>query len=154
MRDVLREIAALKRRVARLEAQDKFEFEPWTGWTPELYGTTTAGTITYSTQIGFYLLLDAVVFVYGLLSVSTIPVAPTGNLRIRTLPYAAVNAQPLSYSGRSNLSAGYTYFQCRTGTGLTDVILQQAGDDLNQAFPAANLNTSFDIQFTGFYRIT
>jgi len=156
MSDVLREIAALKRRVARLEAQDKFEFEPWTAWTPELYGSTTDGTITYTNQVGFYFELDGLVMIYLRLQVSTIPVAPTGVLRIRTLPYTtpnSVNNPPIYFSGRVNLSAGYLTLAGNFPANNTYISLVEYGDDVSQALPAGNLNTNAYFRISAFYRI-
>lgn len=152
---LLQRIARLEDKVSRLVSRDTADVTEWTAWTPELYGTTIAGTITYLQQIGFYAVVNDIVMVYGRINVNTITVAPTGNLRIRTLPFAppnTVNNPHIPVFGRANLSAGYTAIGGNVRANIAEIDLTQSGDDLLQNYPAANLTTSFDIRFQGFYR--
>jgi len=152
---LLQRIARLEDKVSRLVSRDTADVTEWTSWTPELYGTTIAGTITYLQQIGFYAVVNDIVFIYGRINVNTITVAPTGNLRIRTLPFAppnTVNNPNIPIFGRANLSVGYTAIGGNVRANIAEIDLTQSGDDLLQAYPAANLTASFDIRFQGFYR--
>ena len=155
IQQLLRRISALEQRLDRLVSNDTADVTEWTSWTPELYGSTTAGTITYLQQIGFYAVVNDIVMIYGRINVNTITVAPTGNLRIRTLPYAppnTVNNPHIPVFGRANLSAGYTAIGGNLRANIAEIDLTQSGDDLLQNYPAANLTTSFDVRFQGFYR--
>ena len=155
IQQLLRRISALEQRLDRLVSNDTADVTEWTAWTPELYGSTTAGTITYLQQIGFYSVVNDIVFIYGRINVNTITVAPTGNLRIRTLPFAppnTINNPHIPIFGRANLSAGYTAIGGNVRANIAEIDLTQSGDDLLQNYPAANLTTSFDIRFQGYYR--
>lgn len=155
IKQLMKDMLDVKRRLARLEAQDSSENETWTAWTPELFGTTTAGTITYSQQVGFYFRLDDMVFVYGRLVVSALTVAPTGNLRIRTLPYGlpnSLNNPPLFIQSNCNLTAGYSVLIGNFPAVDAEIVLTEMGDDVLQSYPAANLAVNDSIRFSGFYR--
>ena len=154
MQQLLRRISALEQRLDRLVSNDTADIIEWTAWTPELYGTSVAGTITYTTQDGWYAVVNDIVFVFGQINVNTITVAPTGSLRIRTLPYSSSGITAMNIMGRANLSASYTRLGARTGTGSDFLIMTEMGDDLNQNYPAGNLNTNFSVQFSGFYQTT
>lgn len=152
---LLQRIARLEDKISRLVSRDTADVTEWTSWTPELYGSTTAGTITYTTQFGSYAVVNDIVFIIGRITVNTITVAPTGNLRIRTLPLAPpniINNPNIPMFGRANLSAGYTAIGGNLRANIAEIDLTQTGDELLQAYPAANLTTSFDVRFEGFYR--
>jgi len=154
MQQLLRRISALEQRLDRLVSNDTADIIEWTAWTPELYGTSVAGTITYTTQDGWYAVVNDIVFVFGQINVNTITVAPTGSLRIRTLPYSSTEVTAMNIMGRANLSTSYTRLGARTGAGADFLIMTEMGDDLNQNYPAGNLNTNFSVQFSGFYQTT
>lgn len=156
IKQLMKDMLDVKRRLARLEANDSFEFEPWTAWTPELYGGSTPGTITYTQQEGYYMLIDAMVFVYGRLVVNAVTVGPTGGLRIRTLPYtpsASANNPPVYIQARLNLSAGYSWVTGNIPNALTFIVVTENGDNTQQNFPSASLAAGDDVRFAGFYRI-
>ena len=156
IKQLMKDMLDVKRRLARLEANDSFDVEEWTAWTPELFGTTVAGTLTYgAAQNAFYMRIDDMVFIYGRVVVDTIVVAPTGNLRMRTLPFdtpvSAINP-PLLFQTNADLSAGYSHLIGNFPQGGTDIILTQAGDNVLQNYPAANLAAGDTFRFSGFYR--
>ena len=155
MSDVLKEIAALKRRVARLEAQDKFEFDPWTAWTPELQGSTTSGVFTYTQQTAFYLRIENMVLIYGRIVINAITTPAAGNLRIVGLPYPTpntVNNPPAQFQSNANLSAGYSQIVGAFGINASRIDITETGDDVLQNYPAASLAASDQFRFSGFYR--
>jgi len=85
--------AELERRVRALESQiaglrsagrPRYVFETYT---PTYRGTGTAGTVTYSQQIGRYARLNAVAIVWGRIAWTNVTGTPTGN-GIITLPFA------------------------------------------------------------------
>ena len=155
IKQLMKDMLDVKKRLARLEANDSFDVEEWTAWTPELYGTTTDGTLTYSTQNAFYLRIDDMVFIYGRVVVSGITVAPTGNLRIRTLPYSSPNSAinpPVLIQSNADLSAGYSHLIGNFDQGGDTIVLTQAGDNVLQNYPAANLAAGDTFRFSAFYR--
>ena len=58
-------------------------------WTPVIEGTTTAGTATYTTQIGRYTKIGNRVFVSFFVNYNSH--TGTGNMKVTGLPFAAVN---------------------------------------------------------------
>ncbi len=155
IKQLMKDMLDVKRRLARLEANDTFANEGWTAWTPELYGTTIAGTITYTQQFGNYFRIDDMVFIIGRLVVSAITVAPTGSLRIRTLPYALpniVNNPPVLIQSNVNLTAGYSVLTGNFPAADAEIVLTEMGDDVLQNYPAANLAANDSIRFSAFYR--
>lgn len=58
-------------------------------WTPTLYGTTTAGTTTYTTQTGNYEKIGGLVYVSFVLAWTNL--TGTGNARIGGLPFTAAS---------------------------------------------------------------
>lgn len=156
IKQLMKDVLDVRRRLARLEANDTFEFTTFTAWTPELYGAATPGTITYTTQEGYYLVVDAMVFVHGRLVVNAVTVGPTGGLRIRTLPYttfASAANPPLYIQARVNLSAGYSHLSGNFPNALDFIVLTENGDNVQQNFPSPSLAAGDDIRFAGFYRM-
>lgn len=155
VRQLLARITRLEDQVSRLVSRELLDVEEWTAWTPELYGSTTAGTITYTQQAGFYFRIDNMVFVYGRLQVNALTVAPTGNLRIRTLPYApltSANNPPVTVQSNCNLTAGYSVLTGNLLNSVAEISLTEMGDDVLQNYPAGNLAANDTIRFSGFYR--
>lgn len=61
-------------------------------WTPAFGGTTTDGTLTHNLQEGQYVRVGALVVVTYRVRVSAVTSAPTGNLTVTGLPFAADSA--------------------------------------------------------------
>lgn len=153
IQSMMKDILDLRKRVARLEANDVSEIVTWTAWTPELIGATTGGTITYTTQSGYYSVINDMVVVYGLIVVNAIIVQPAGGLRIRTLPYTSEdNQSPVIVQSNVDLTAGYATLNGNFPTGLTFITLTENGDNVQQNYPGANLTAGKTIRFGGFYR--
>jgi hypothetical protein len=57
-------------------------------YAPNFSGVTTPGTITYTSQMGYYIVIEKICTVWGMIMVNAISAAPTGNL-IVTLPFAS-----------------------------------------------------------------
>lgn len=149
---LLRRITTLERRIDQLTARDTPTVTQWAAWTPRLGGSSTDGTISYTTQTGQYLQINDTVFVIGSIDVSTITTLPTGTLYLRDIPAGPIGIAALNVMGRANLSASYTRLGLRTPAAGSFFIFTEMGDDLNQNYSSANLNTNFSIQFSGFYR--
>jgi hypothetical protein len=137
--DLTRRMLILEQRVARLQA---LEYRPLTGtWTPSFGGTTTNGTVNYSgDRIGTYIRIGSwVIASCNRLIVSTVPVAPTGNLIVLGLPFTA-----RALTGSSWLTAAGQYTLDLTA-GCIDlslrVIEQNAYADFVQSFDNASATT-------------
>lgn len=155
IQQLLTRITRIEDQISRLVSREFPTVENWTAWTPELYGSTGDGTITYTQQVGFYSRIDNLVFVYGRLVVNALTVAPTGVMRIRTLPFTVpntVNNPPVTVQSNCNLTAGYSVLTGNFPAGRDDIDLTEMGDDVLQNYPAANLAAGDSIRFSGFYR--
>lgn len=75
-------------------------------WTPALAGADTAGTFTYTTQLGRYTRIGRLCFIEARIVISAIGTPPVGNTNITGSPYTSVNVaitQPISI-GRSKFN--------------------------------------------------
>ncbi len=131
-REVLQRIKALEQRAQSLNIIERPDS---TGvWTPAFVGTTTAGTFTYTVQIGYYTRIGNVVNVWGNIALSAIPVAPTGNVVITGLPFTAQNTANLfgmigfSYIHNFNYTAAAISLQARVAPGLTFIYPSESFD--------------------------
>lgn len=128
-------------------------------WTPSIAGLTTAGTQTYTTQVGRYVRIGRLVYVTGSIVLAT-TTGMVGGVAITGLPFAAVTAtglqQPAVIGQVSgvDLSAGYTVLTGVVVSGDTNIQLAQNGDNVAQlALPAAAVGGTAAINFTMSYLI-
>ena len=156
IKQLMKDMLDVKRRLARLEAADSFANESWTAWTPTLVGSTTAGTYTYSTRAGLYLRIDDLVFVQCSIAISGITVAGTGNARITGLPYTSTadNTTVMATSANVNLTAGYSRLTAFISTTDLFMGLFEEGDDVRQVYGVAGIAVNDAINASGFYRAT
>jgi len=107
-------------------------------WTPTLVGSTTAGTFTYSVQVGDWTRVGNTCFVRGTVRITAIGVAPAGNLQITGLPFTSV---AIGSSGRSGggawmywqgitLPAGYTQLLWVVVPGVTLINISRGGSNV------------------------
>ena len=83
-------------------------FVDWTSWTPTLTGATTAGTTTYTNQVGYYTRIGNIVFIHYVLSITA--ATGTGNLTIGGLPFTASSSSLSGTIGAVRVEgASYTY---------------------------------------------
>lgn len=81
-----RQIQGLQNTLEVLRKSDAVLYATGT-WTPTLIGLTIAGTFTYAaTTAGNYTRLGNTVLLRGRINITTVTVAPTGNLTIQGLP--------------------------------------------------------------------
>ena len=74
-------------------------------WTPVVYGTTTAGTCTYGSQLGRYIKIGKMVTISCAISYTSH--TGTGSIGISGLPYVSINVSPyesVTVVGDGNLS--------------------------------------------------
>lgn len=155
IQQLLTRITRLEDQVSRLVSRESPDSEEWTVWTPEFFGSTTSGVFTYTQQSGQYFRIDNLVLIIGRLLINTITTPASGSLRISGLPYPAPNSlnnPPVMFNSNLNLSAGYTHLTGQFGVNIAQITVQEAGDDVNQNYPAGSLAASDSIRFSGFYR--
>jgi len=125
-------------------------------WTPELFGTSGAGSIGYGVQIGNYIKLGRQVFAYFQITTTSIA-AMTGNVRIKNLPFSAAfdgHASIGAYNGVT-FDAGYTQMTAIVPSGGTQIELIEDGSNKNSAdIPAANVASVMLIRGVAVYEAT
>jgi hypothetical protein len=135
---------------------------------PTLVGSGTAGTFTYSagnetlvewTRIGNRLYYN------GRVRITTITVAPTGNMTINGWPYAGVANASMAVAGGGammvwvgiTLPAGYTTVACQMNNGVSTLFLvRQGSNNANGIVQGAEIvlvGGVLDFRFAGQYRI-
>jgi hypothetical protein len=121
-------------QVASTDPNTLDDYEEGT-WTPTVLGSTTAGTATYSTQVGTYTRIGRKVTLLGTLGYSA--GTGTGNLNIGGLPFVTANITS-NFTIGSCLLANIT-----TATGQT-VTVQSANSSVVelQTFPPGGGTTS------------
>lgn len=151
-------ILSLERKLQDL--QSRARGIAWGVWTPAFFGDGgTPGTFTYTAQVGRYTRLGNLCILQGIVAISAITVAPTGNMRIANLPLtinSVINGGVyFTYIGGFNYTAGATeLLGAAVVTGNT-ISLYEAFDNAGAvAVPAANFtNPTCNLQFTGFYLV-
>jgi hypothetical protein len=122
-------------------------YEPGT-FTPVLKGGTTAGTFTYTTQLGRYTRIGRMVYIDVNVTVTGASVAPAGNLYI-TLPKTAISdANKLSQAAAitNNLTiTGQAFVQTQSGSVNAAVLAVNNG---TTTAVSASSDTSFTLQFS------
>jgi len=121
-----------------------------TTWTPVLRGSSTAGTQSYTTQVGRYIRIGPFVIAWFVLVMSLKDAATAGSMQIGGLPLASINVSGLTFSSVISdhavidLTANYTQLGIGVDTNASTATLLQSGD--NQAVStvqaAAISNTS------------
>ena len=104
-------------------------------WTPTVGGSTTNGTIAYTTQTGTWKRVGPLVFASFTILTSSVSAAPTGNLQVQGLPTAARNSNPngaviVTYCNITTLLRGYVpaggtacQFADSSGTLITGAVM-------------------------------
>lgn len=129
-------------------------------WTPVLFGVTTAGTFTYSTQTGRFAQIGNTVCANGGVVVTAVSVTAGGNMRVSGLPFAAANIgasiSPMAMGQVGNivLPSGYSQFTGVVVTGTSQIALQTSGNNItNRSVVAGDIQTNSQIFFGGCYYI-
>jgi hypothetical protein len=120
-------------------------------WTPVLVGSTTAGTHTYTTQVGSYVKFANMVTVrfWMVIPSANFDVNMAGNVRIQGLPFPCAAGQAgksreLIEMSKVNLGTNYTYPFAGIGAGLNYIEMYKGGNGVSVNY----LNTS-EIDKTG-----
>jgi peptidoglycan/xylan/chitin deacetylase (PgdA/CDA1 family) len=132
-------------------------------WTPTLVGSTTAGTNTYTTQVGSYSKFGNIVIArFDIRIESTgLDAALAGNLRINGLPFAPLASESTAVSAVDynilNLGTNFTGVIVRTNGTATHLPIYKTGNNVSSAFVAkTDIPASQPIIFRGqvMYRTT
>lgn len=129
-------------------------------WTPAYFGDGTAGTFTYTQQVGRYIRIGNLVWVTGRVTISAISVAPTGNLSITGLPFTSSSTAqvlptiPITRMTGITLTASYTWLAGEIATNGTSIILFQNGSAQASAqLQGGAIGATGDVICSGIYRI-
>lgn len=156
--EILRRLAALEEWARQPRAESAIEGT----FTPTFFGTGTAGTFTYAAgrRDGRYTLDGARLDFAIEIAISGITVAPTGDMRITDLPFAAAGNQDGSVAfgliANVNLSVGALMLTGFIPSGGTYIDLREVFDNAGStAYPAANFtNANAQLRLTGTYWIS
>lgn len=161
MLELIEDIRELQEDVRRLKAGSTTLYNARGTWTPAYAGTGTAGTFTYSVQVGFYTVIDRLVFVQFHVAISAISVAPTTSMTITGLPLTPAS-DTNSHHGVTfatisnfNYSASALQLTGRIPPGDARIFLFESFDNAVTAnAPAANFtNAACQLIGVGFYMI-
>ena len=114
-------------------------------WTPELQGSSTFGTFTYTRRVARYVRLGSQVWCGFEILINTVAAAPTGNLLMTGVPFAAKNTTNYQQSGYLSQWDNYNYttayipgLNIRPNTTIIDFV--QSGDNVaSAAIPGGSL---------------
>lgn len=129
-------------------------------FTPVLTGDSTAGTQTYSTQVGEYIKIGRLCHVCIRLIMTAKGGTTAGSITITGLPFTSENnsdanfrqALALGSFGNFDLTAGYTFLGARAQNNAAILELIQSGDNVGAlALPAAGLLAASSITIAGTY---
>lgn len=104
-------------------------------WTPTLAGSTTAGTQTYSVQIGRYVKIGRMVHAIFSITLTAKDGTTAGDAQINGAPFTAENVTNFVQTGavgywqNFDLTAGYSYLGILALMNSTTTILRQSGDN-------------------------
>jgi hypothetical protein len=154
---IIYELLELREELRELLRAERAREETGT-FTPIYLGSTIAGTFTYTSQFGFYRVIDDLVFFWGTVAISAFSVAPTGTMSISGLPYTADatagNTSSAYFGGISNIDLSANAIQLIgdiTGTAIR--LIEVFDNAANAILPAAQFDNNADasIRFAGFY---
>jgi len=128
-------------------------------WIPVVAGQTTAGTQTYSTQAGTYVVLGDVVFISCTIVLTAFDPATAGNINIIGLPFMVTNTNPTFVFAQSPFcanvvfSANYTQFIAACNANTSRINLYELGSaQVQHRFQPANMTNTTNLVVSGFYR--
>jgi hypothetical protein len=157
---IIYELLELREELRELLRAERAREETGT-FTPIYLGSGTAGTFTYTSQIGHYRVIGDLVFFWGTVTISAFSVAPTGNMSISGLPYTsdatAGNISSAYFGAISNIDFSANVVQLvgdipNSGTAIR--LIEVFDNAVNALLPAAQFDNNADasIRFAGFYQ--
>jgi hypothetical protein len=125
-------------------------------FTPTLAGATTAGTWTYTHQVGNYVKIGCLVWFSITLRPATIGGSPAGNLQIKGLPFSADAIRTVFPIMTDNVAWGTSMTQIQAymvSTGGTDLLVYgQLNNGTMVAVPVGNVAVNDSIYLSGCYQ--
>lgn len=129
-------------------------------FTPELAGADTAGTFTYTRQVGYYIRIGNLVWIHARLSVDTVADSPAGNIEVRGLPFDSASLTNASGYVCACLVSGIPWPASCTGVSASVIANSNYallyGLYSNGAFSNLQINsiaTGDEVDITGCYQI-
>lgn len=128
-------------------------------WTPGLAGSTTAGSPTYTTQNGWYMMKGNEITASFQLVGATWPGSPAGNALITGLPYTsstfAVNPGKCFFTSYSGITfdATYSSASAEVASASTTAVVFENGTGPSAVLTPAKLGTTAVLSGTCIYRI-
>ena len=118
-------------------------------FTPSIFGSGTAGTPTYSTQVGNYTKVGDLVFFNCNVIISAWAGSPTGEVRVGGLPFTAEAG-----SGTRGYTPISTWIDNYTGYSFTkDAYIQPSQSYIRiPDLPDASADSAFEVRFAGCYK--
>lgn len=158
LEEMAREIADLRRQVIDLRAQERPAYARGT-WTPSFTGTTTNGTITYTTQVGEWFRNGHIITFVGRIATSAVSVTPTGTLDIAGLPFPAVaiigniaGVATMAYWS-ANVTNGYTQVAGQILDTASAIRPTRSGDNVTPTSITGPELIAGEWRFGGMYRV-
>ena len=121
---------------------------------PYVYGSTTAGTNTYSVRVGSYYKIGKMAFVQGYITMTAKDAAMAGNVLIGGLPYVAATGKTASLSigeYRYITRAADKQLTVRISGGSNFIELRLGGVNTSEGLPVSAINDNTTIVFAGAY---
>ncbi len=127
-------------------------------WTPYIYGTTTAGTHTYSTQYGKYTKIGNVVHIQGVIFMTSKDATMAGEARIGGLPFRESEnyGKSLSLGSYANIVTGGKQLTIVTaGENSYTIRMYLCGDNTSApVLMASAITNTTSVRFAGTYITT
>jgi hypothetical protein len=123
-------------------------------WTPTYGGSTTDGSMTYTSQVGYYTKIGNLVTVNGRVLAGTVTTSPTGAMLIKGLPFTAAS-DTNNYSG-INIAFSNSWANAplggHTNPGATFINLKLEDANGNLVSDVSSIANSDDVIFSVTYR--
>jgi hypothetical protein len=124
-------------------------------WTPEISGSTTAGTITYAAgNQGRYTKIGRNIFIQGTVAVSGISAAPVGNINISGLPFTNINlSAPFFISYITGFNTNFNLVNGTVPINARSVQLYKTLDattNSSTAVTGSDITSTLTLIFSGF----
>ena len=121
-------------------------------WTPTIIGTSTAGTASYTAQVGNYTKIGRVVYIRFTVEYNS--GTGTGSLRVSGLPFTVgADAYPLSIQADNLTLTASHYAQAVAVSTTTEVGIQSVAVGTNPSIGNVSYDASAFLRGAGFYFI-
>lgn len=133
-------------------------------YTPTIGGSTTAGTQTYSNQVGRYIRIGNLVTAWGIVTTTATDVNSVGNILIYGMPFTATTVANLDYpcaisniNGIEPDNSDIRFFGGRIRSNTSNIMIDEHAvviqNPNSSNVPVTRMKSSVNVQFTCSYRI-